>query len=659
MRPPPADAEQPMLSAGHGDAGVPRRGLERGRSVPREGAGGAEAGADSDGLPSLLAAGCRRRMCPLAARLCRGGSTTARGALIGRTSWRPPPPRTRWTPAASAARPRTGVSCSTSSTRTASAGPGRGSCYRYKGECESTFDSCWRLFAMTSPGQARSSSEQPGASGHGGSGEDDADDEASATPPVDQNPDEQPGAGDDGGTGEPDASSESEQPGVGDHKGSGEADADDDVPANPPLDQNSDEQPGAVDDGGVGKADANGESSSALPPLVTTLLKAAKGGDSVLEVMELEGFSVGDTVRLEAVGTQEDCKVGSLQRGSMILRSPLASNYPVGASVTLVAHSPCDGQGRLGLASVLEFVPGKSFGNVSELCRCALVGSSSALLERADGEQIDSYDTVIRINRIPRGQIQRSLGSKTDVFFLNKQQALLEHVQLMTLEDLLQGSGDVPPTASCGELDNCRNAAIVQKGGNPSLQELVERHLLGLLGARWARPVHRPDGLRGFPAAVPGAGHVRLGRHRHRRRPPRAARDTPPRSGARHPRRDDRWEAAAVDRLRLARGGARRSGLASGACREGPEAKMIGSDPPRTAGPLRGPFSVSRSVNFATRDRSLREEALLAISGDHPCLGLPSSAGLDPVAGARVRDDQPVKSPHWKTLKNTPRAVLR
>jgi len=78
---------------------------------------------------------------------------------------------------------------------------------------------------------------------------------------------------------------------------------------------------------------------------------------------------------------------------------------------------------------------------------------------------------------------------------------------------------------------------------------------------------------------------------------------------------------------------------------------MIGSDPPRTAGPLRGPFSVSRSVNFATRDCSLREEALLAISGDHPCLGLPSSAGLDPVAGARLRDDQPVKSPRWKTQK--------
>jgi len=207
------------------------------------------------------------------------------------------------------------------------------------------------------------------------------------------------------------------------------------------------------------------------------LLKAAKGGDTVLEVMELDGFSVGDTVRLEAVGTQEDCKVGSLQSGSMILSSPLASNYPVGASVTLVTHSPRDGQGRLGLASVLNFVPGKSFGNVSELRRCALVGSSSALLERANGEQIDSYDTVIRINRIPRGQIQRSLGSKTDVLFLNKKQALLEHVQLMTLEGLLQGSGDVPPTASCGELDNCRNAAIVQKGGDsrPSLQEMVER----------------------------------------------------------------------------------------------------------------------------------------------------------------------------------------
>mmetsp|Transcript_81683 Transcript_81683/g.229946 ORF Transcript_81683/g.229946 Transcript_81683/m.229946 type:complete len:318 (-) Transcript_81683:93-1046(-) len=49
--------------------------------------------------------------------------------------------------------------------------------------------------------------------------------------------------------------------------------------------------------------------------------------------------------------------------------------------------------------------------------RCALVGSSAALKGRGLGGEIDSHDTVIRVNRIPTEHFVLDFGSRTDVLF--------------------------------------------------------------------------------------------------------------------------------------------------------------------------------------------------------------------------------------------------
>lgn len=116
----------------------------------------------------------------------------------------------------------------------------------------------------------------------------------------------------------------------------------------------------------------------------------------------------------------------------------------------------------LELSAVLDLERGVGFERVEHPRRCALVGSSSTLLGSAAGDEIDSYDTVIRMNRIPRGDdIQRDLGNKTDVLFINVKHPTDEAVEL-----LLRKGGSSPPRASCRELDNCRSAAIVLRSMN-------------------------------------------------------------------------------------------------------------------------------------------------------------------------------------------------
>lgn len=84
---------------------------------------------------------------------------------------------------------------------------------------------------------------------------------------------------------------------------------------------------------------ADGEGESGV--LETTLFAAVQAAETVLEVKELGGFGVGDKIKLESIDSdeEEDCKVASLQLGSMTLNSPLTNSYPVGAKVTLIEKS--------------------------------------------------------------------------------------------------------------------------------------------------------------------------------------------------------------------------------------------------------------------------------------------------------------------------------
>lgn len=48
--------------------------------------------------------------------------------------------------------------------------------------------------------------------------------------------------------------------------------------------------------------------------------------------------------------------------------------------------------------------------------RCALVGSARSLVNSSLGKEIDSYDTVIRVNRLPSEKFFEDFGRKTDVY---------------------------------------------------------------------------------------------------------------------------------------------------------------------------------------------------------------------------------------------------
>eukprot|EP00747_Dinoflagellata_sp_TGD_P212905 gnl/TRDRNA2_/TRDRNA2_85937_c0_seq2.p1 gnl/TRDRNA2_/TRDRNA2_85937_c0~~gnl/TRDRNA2_/TRDRNA2_85937_c0_seq2.p1 ORF type:complete len:319 (+),score=13.81 gnl/TRDRNA2_/TRDRNA2_85937_c0_seq2:37-993(+) len=53
----------------------------------------------------------------------------------------------------------------------------------------------------------------------------------------------------------------------------------------------------------------------------------------------------------------------------------------------------------------------------SRFGRCALVGSGQVLKGKGHGHEIDSHDTVIRVNRLPSGPLMQDVGNKTDVYF--------------------------------------------------------------------------------------------------------------------------------------------------------------------------------------------------------------------------------------------------
>lgn len=81
---------------------------------------------------------------------------------------------------------------------------------------------------------------------------------------------------------------------------------------------------------------------------------------------------------------------------------------------------------------------------------CALVGSSSSLQGRGQGREIDSYDTVIRVNRIPSPSFYADFGRRADIVFVNDQHWFRPTIPVLGSKDL-----------DCTQAGNCNFTVIL------------------------------------------------------------------------------------------------------------------------------------------------------------------------------------------------------
>lgn len=110
------------------------------------------------------------------------------------------------------------------------------------------------------------------------------------------------------------------------------------------------------------------------------------------------------------------------------------------------------------LRDVLNFPPGHPPFENANMSRCALVGASSVMAGSKAGADIDGYDVVIRVNRIPNNEYYEDFGNRTDVLFVNTLTASSnDSVSLM------RGGADAVHT-SCRKLPGCQNAAVIVRG---------------------------------------------------------------------------------------------------------------------------------------------------------------------------------------------------
>lgn len=75
----------------------------------------------------------------------------------------------------------------------------------------------------------------------------------------------------------------------------------------------------------------------------------------------------------------------------------------------------------------------KAFGD------CALIGSSAILNNSRRGSEIDTYGTVIRVNRVPTKDYYLDFGKKTDIVILNKKLSINKTIEHLGDEHLRQG----------------------------------------------------------------------------------------------------------------------------------------------------------------------------------------------------------------------------
>ena len=71
--------------------------------------------------------------------------------------------------------------------------------------------------------------------------------------------------------------------------------------------------------------------------LTTTLKTAAKRGDTKLEVITMQGFRVGDRIRI-GNDIYEESTIKAF--GSLVLDQPLRMDHPEGAMITVVGGRP-------------------------------------------------------------------------------------------------------------------------------------------------------------------------------------------------------------------------------------------------------------------------------------------------------------------------------
>jgi len=90
--------------------------------------------------------------------------------------------------------------------------------------------------------------------------------------------------------------------------------------------------------------------------------------------------------------------------------------------------------------------------------RCALIGASPMLQGRGHGRDIDSFDIVIRVNRVPTDEYYEDFGQRTDILYANA-------IAMYTGEVALMGNGDNVTTIDCGQNSTqCDYLAMVFRG---------------------------------------------------------------------------------------------------------------------------------------------------------------------------------------------------
>ena len=129
-----------------------------------------------------------------------------------------------------------------------------------------------------------------------------------------------------------------------------------------------------------------------------------------------------------------------------------------GLPLALEAHRSATGQGR-------QQPPAPSIGDRAPppLGRCAVVGSSGALLAEEHGAAIDAHDVVIRLNKAPTMGYERHVGSFTSVRLVNAPQSSAWTAELRRAPprsagprkgegSVLAGSAPLPTGVTAGEV---------------------------------------------------------------------------------------------------------------------------------------------------------------------------------------------------------------
>jgi len=95
--------------------------------------------------------------------------------------------------------------------------------------------------------------------------------------------------------------------------------------------------------------------------------------------------------------------------------------------------------------------------------KCAIVGTSSKLLQQSWGDEIEAHDTVIRINRLPTEDHYVAVGRRTDVYFVRH-----NHAREGGFNGILPGTGEQRLCTYRRRLPGPCNISMLVMGGDVS-----------------------------------------------------------------------------------------------------------------------------------------------------------------------------------------------